>query len=30
VPLELKEGPRIVYEPGRIADGPDLPKAAAV
>ena len=30
LPLELKEGPRIVFEPGHLADGPDLPRPAAV
>jgi signal transduction histidine kinase len=30
VPMELKERPRIVYEPGRLADGPDMPRVAAV
>jgi signal transduction histidine kinase len=29
VPLELKEVPRIVYEPSHLADGPDLPRPAA-
>jgi two-component system sensor histidine kinase BarA len=30
LPLELSEGPRIVYDPTRLADGPDpMPRAAA-
>jgi two-component system sensor histidine kinase BarA len=30
LPRELREPPRIVFEPGRLADGPDLPRMAAV
>jgi signal transduction histidine kinase len=30
LPLELKETPRIIYEPGALADGPDMPHPAAV
>ncbi|HEX4589327.1 MAG TPA: ATP-binding protein [Gemmataceae bacterium] len=30
LPLELKEPPRIIFEPSHLADGPDLPRAAVV
>jgi signal transduction histidine kinase len=30
LPLELKVAPRIIYEPGTIADGPDMPQPATV
>jgi two-component system sensor histidine kinase BarA len=30
LPLELTSAPRIVYDPTRLADGPDLPRAAAI
>ena len=30
LPLELKELPRIIFEPSQLADGPDLPRSAAV
>jgi signal transduction histidine kinase len=30
LPLELKETPRIIFEPGSLADGPDMPHPATV